>query len=135
MSQWQEAPLGEICNLKAGSVFKLDSQGRKEGDYPFVKVSDMNLTGNEIYIRVANNWITEQERKSLRVNVHPKGATVLAKIGIALTYNRRRLLVRETVVDNNMMSAISSTIQNASRFPAVNAPCAAGNIPTTARRQ
>src|SRR5664280_1404229 len=116
MSAWREMMLGEICGLKAGSVFKLNSQGRKTGDYPFVKVSDMNLAGNEIYIRVANNWIIEEERTSLRVNVHPKGATVLAKIGIALTYNRRRLLVRETVVDNNMMSAIPKAEKVDSRF-------------------
>jgi type I restriction enzyme S subunit len=84
-------------------------QGRASGDYPFIKVSDMNLPGNEIAIRFANNWISESDRKVLRAAVHPAGATVFAKIGIALTYNRRRLLVKGTIIDNNMMSAIPDT--------------------------
>lgn len=35
----------------------------------------------------------------------PQGAVAFAKIGVALTYNRRRRVIRPTLLDNNMMSA------------------------------
>ena len=105
-SSWSSAQLGDICEFRAGSVFKKEFQGESSGKYPFVKVSDMNLDGNEIYLRSANNWISEEDRQYLKAKIHPEGATVFAKIGVALTYNRRRLLVQPTIIDNNMLSAI-----------------------------
>ncbi len=65
----------------------------------------MNLPENGYYIRSANNWVDETDVEELRAIIHPRGATVFAKIGEALTQERRRFLLRETVVDNNMMSA------------------------------
>ncbi len=98
--------LGEVCELRAGSVFKPDFQGRAAGKYPFIKVSDMNLAGNEIWITTANHWIDESAREVLKAKPFPAGTTVFAKIGEAIKQNRLRLLSRETVIDNNMMGAI-----------------------------
>ena len=92
--------------MVSGSAFPKDAQGGIVGKYPFIKVSDMNLAGNERYITTANNWISEDTRTSLRAKVHPADATVFAKIGVALTYNRRRLLRLPTLIDNNMMSVV-----------------------------
>lgn len=116
MTNWKEYKLGDVCQFKAGSAFKPEYQGIRTGQYPFIKVSDMNLAGNEIAIRVANNWISEADRRVLKASLHPAEATVFAKIGIALTFNRRRLLVRDTIIDNNMMSAIPDTSKVDSRF-------------------
>lgn len=102
---WFHQDLTEICKFTAGSAFKLEYQGQPEYEYPFIKVSDMNLTGNEIFIRSAQNYVCESQRKSMRATLHPSGATVFAKIGVALLSNRRRLLRRPTIIDNNMMSA------------------------------
>lgn len=66
----------------------------------------MNLVGNELYIARANNWVSDEEAQK-KYRLHPKNAVVFAKIGIALTYNRRRRLIRPTIIDNNMMSAVS----------------------------
>lgn len=98
--------LADLCELRAGSGFKLDLQGKPVGDYPFIKVSDMNLSGNETRIRVANNWISEADREKLRAKPFPFGTTVFAKIGEALKQNRLRLITRNTIIDNNMMGAI-----------------------------
>ena len=103
---WEVSQLKNVCLLKSGSVFSKDIQGNTQGKYPFIKVSDMNLPENALYIKTANNWIDENIVHSNKATIHPKGAVVFAKIGIALTYNRRRMLVRETIIDNNMMSAI-----------------------------
>lgn len=102
--RWLSQPLGVICRFQAGDAFGKDAQGRSVGDHPFIKVSDLNLPGNELFITRANNWITDVEGGS-SYRLHPANSVVFAKIGIALTYNRRRRLTRPTALDNNLMSA------------------------------
>lgn len=102
---WVQTALGSICHFQAGDAFGRDEQGRSTGDHPFIKVSDMNLVGNELYIARANNWVSDEEAQR-DYRLHPKDAVVFAKIGIALTYNKRRRLTRPTAIDNNMMSAV-----------------------------
>lgn len=103
MTEWTETTLGELCKFQAGDAFPKDQQGVSMGEYPFIKVSDMNLPGNERFIQRSNNWIRKADASKYRL--HPPGAVVFAKIGEALRANRRRVLVRETIIDNNMMSA------------------------------
>jgi type I restriction enzyme S subunit len=108
--------LGAICRFAAGSAFKPQYQGQISGEWPFIKVSDMNLAGNEYVIRFANHYVTEIQRKEMNAKLHPVGSTVFAKIGIALTTNRRRILVRPTIIDNNMMSATAVESEVTPRF-------------------
>ena len=104
--QWHEATLGEVCDFRAGSVFKLRYQGQDAGDYPFIKVSDMNLPKNRVSILEANNWVVESVANASGAKPLPSGTIVFAKIGEALRHNRLRRVVQPTVVDNNMMGAI-----------------------------
>jgi type I restriction enzyme, S subunit len=104
--EWASKSLGEICEFRGGQGFPHKHQGAVVGEYPFIKVSDMELPGNRHRITRANHWIDEATRKELRAKPHPATSTVFAKIGVALTYNRRRLLSRPTIVDNNMMAAV-----------------------------
>lgn len=101
---WISGALGDICSFTAGSAFKPEHQGSTEGDYPFIKVSDMNLAGNEVFIQSANNYVSKDQQSEMKVKLHPPRATVFAKIGVALTSNRRRLLTTPTIIDNNLMS-------------------------------
>jgi len=109
MGEWSSKALGEVCAFKAGDAFKKELQGRAVGEVPFIKVSDLNLSGNEISITVSNNWISKEEAEK-KYTIHPVGSTVFAKIGVALTYNRRRKITRPTVIDNNMMSAVAKDV-------------------------
>lgn len=102
---WACGALGDICRFTAGSAFKPEHQGSIEGDYPFIKVSDMNLAGNEVFIQSANNYVSKAQQSEMKAKLHPLGATVFAKIGVALISNRRRLLTTPTIIDNNLMSA------------------------------
>ncbi len=104
--KWRTAALGELCDFRAGSVFKPALQGRSSGQFPFVKVSDMNLPANAVRIQDANNWVSEDDLRELRAKPFPPGTVVFAKIGEALRQNRLRQVARETVVDNNMMGAV-----------------------------
>jgi type I restriction enzyme S subunit len=105
---WSAVSLGDICSFGGGSAFKEKYQGSKFGDYPFIKVSDMNLVGNERFISYASNWITKQQKDEAKIKLFPKDSVVFAKVGAALLLNRRRILLRETAIDNNMMAAIPS---------------------------
>ena len=102
---WARGTLGDICSFTAGSAFKPEHQGSTEGDFPFIKVSDMNLAGNEVFIQSANNYVSKAQQSEMKAKLHPLGATVFAKIGVALISNRRRLLTTPTIIDNNLMSA------------------------------
>ncbi len=108
--------LGDICNFTAGSAFSPEHQGSAGGDYPFIKVSDMNLVGNEVFIQSANNYVSQARQLEMKAKLHPQGATVFAKIGVALISNRRRLLITPTIIDNNMMSASPIEGKSASYF-------------------
>lgn len=101
---WRTATISDVATIGGGSGFPEIYQGSTVGDYPFIKVSDLNLPGNEKYVQIANNWINEDVRKKLKAKVQPIGAIVFAKVGGALLTNKRRILTRPTIIDNNMMS-------------------------------
>ena len=44
---WKTVRLEEIADVTWGASFPKAYQGNTEGKYPFYKVSDMNLRGNE----------------------------------------------------------------------------------------
>ena len=105
-NDWRNAALGDVCQLRAGSVFPPALQGKSVGNYPFVKVSDMNLASNVVRIQDANNWVDDEDLRQLKAKPFPPGTTVFAKIGEALKANRLRYIIRPTIIDNNMMGAI-----------------------------
>ncbi len=105
-SGWGVGTVGELCTLRAGSVFRKASQGKLSGEYPFIKVSDMNLPENSVAILVANNWVDEDDLRQLKARPFPSDTTVFAKIGEGLKRNRTRVLSRPTIIDNNMMAAV-----------------------------
>lgn len=106
---WRKVRLGEVCSFRSGSGFPEIYQGEKTGDYPFIKVSDMNLPKNAKYICQSNNWVTSEVKTRLSASHCPANSTVFAKVGAALKLNRRRMLTRDTIIDNNMMGAIPDT--------------------------
>ena len=103
---WEVKALGELCSLRAGSVFRKGSQGKKSGKYPFIKVRDMNLDGNSVGILNATNWVDDDDIEQLKARHFPSETTVFAKIGEGLRHNRIRMLTRLTLIDNNMMGAV-----------------------------
>jgi type I restriction enzyme S subunit len=104
---WTSIQLGEVCRLRGGSGFKPALQGRSDGEFPFIKVSDFNAPGNEVSINGANNWVDAADRSTIQGHSFPAGATVFAKIGEALKHNRKRFLTRPTYIDNNLMAAVA----------------------------
>jgi len=113
---WRASQLGDFGTLRSGNGFPLKHQGRREGDYPFFKVSDMNNPGNELFMDCANHWIDEDVRRALSAEVFPAGSIVFAKIGAAIFLERKRLLVRDSCLDNNMMAYVLTDRGASTRF-------------------
>lgn len=108
--EWIHGRLGDLCTFKGGSAFKEAYQGQSAGELPFIKVSDMNLPGNERSIEYSNNWVSVETAKLMKAKPFPESSIVFAKVGAALLLNRRRILSRPTIIDNNMMAAIPSNV-------------------------
>lgn len=99
--------LGRLCNFQAGGAFPRVDQGSRSGSIPFIKVSDMNLPENHMWILGANNWVSGKVIVHLRAKLIPANSIVFAKIGEALKSERLRIITRPTLIDNNMMAAIA----------------------------
>ena len=109
---WEVVRLGDIAQVRSGVGFPLNRQGRRNGAYPFIKVSDMNLGGNETYIRSANNYVDQQDASELGATVFPPGTVVFPKVGAAIATNKKRALTVPTIIDNNMMVPRDSVVVN-----------------------
>lgn len=101
---WVERISGQIGTFVAGNGFPLIHQGKSKGKYPFYKVSDMNNSGNQTYMIVANNHIDQEVANILNCNIIPANSIVFAKIGAAIFLERKRLTSIDCCIDNNMQS-------------------------------
>ena len=100
---WKVARLGEVANVRGGTAFPHKYQGRKRGPFPFFKVSDMNSPTNSIYMNTASNWIDHDVARTLRAKPFPRQTIIFPKVGGAVATNKKRMLVRESFLDNNLM--------------------------------
>jgi len=114
--KWFAAPapvvsVGEIADISSGFGFPKDRQGRREGRYPFAKVSDISRAVEEAngVLRTAANFVEEEDLRSLRAKAVSAGSIVFAKIGEALRLNRRAITEVSLVLDNNCMALTPST--------------------------
>jgi type I restriction enzyme S subunit len=106
---WYAAPLIALGDWAIGSGFPKNEQGEADGPYFFLKVSDMNLPGNEKFITVANNFIDDAAAKRMRAAIHPPGTIIFPKIGGAIATNKRRILTRRSAIDNNCLGITFSS--------------------------
>jgi type I restriction enzyme S subunit len=99
---WQQVKYKTIARFRGGIGFPEEDQGTTDG-IPFIKVSDMGLPENSTYILRSNHSVTGELAFLRGWKPFPPGAVVFAKVGAALLLNRRRVLVKPTLIDNNMM--------------------------------
>lgn len=101
-ADWNLVTANRVGVFRGGNGFPLSFQGKRSGDYPFFKVSDMNHLGNERTLIAANNYLAEAERLRLGAHVFPARTIVFAKVGAAVFLERKRLLGQPSCIDNNM---------------------------------
>ena len=101
---WDIVQLRDVATVRGGVTFPPARQGRESGDYPFIKVSDMNLEGNEVYIHRAKNYVAAEDLSELRATPFPPGSVVFPKVGAAIGTNKKRMCTESTLADNNIVA-------------------------------
>ncbi len=104
--EWEVVNSGDIGRFRGGSGFPTKFQGSTSGEYPFFKVSDMNNEGNETFMEIANNRISETLRKQLGAIAFPAHSIVFAKVGAAIFLERKKILSQASCLDNNMAAFV-----------------------------
>ncbi|WP_439899384.1 restriction endonuclease subunit S [Photobacterium leiognathi] len=107
-SGWEFVRWGDIAYWAIGSGFPKTAQGESGNSILFSKVSDMNLPGNERYIKTTVNTISEDVAVKIKAKLHPQGTVIFPKIGGAIATNKRRILTCNTAIDNNCLGLTPS---------------------------
>ena len=103
---WPVVALGECSKVESGFGFPLAYQGKTDEEFPFLKVSDMNLPGNEEKIVSWNNAVSGAVLRELKGKAFPTGTVIFPKIGAAIATNKKRILTRPATFDNNVMGIV-----------------------------
>ena len=107
--EWPVEPIKNVASVESGFGFPLVHQGRTTEQVPFLKVSDMNLSGNETRILTWNNSVSFETLTELKAKAFPAGTVIFPKIGAAIATNKKRVLNRESTYDNNVMGIVPNT--------------------------
>jgi len=102
---WEEKLLKDVCELKSGTTIPIQLE-KVEGDVLYVKVGDMTLPENEVEINTSSRFVRSEEIKLNQII--PKGAIIFPKRGGAIATNKKRKIVKPTIVDLNTMAIIPS---------------------------
>ena len=100
--RFEVSTIGDTCKLKSGTTFPADKE-QAEGDFLYAKVSDMNLPGNELYIRSSKSQVSAATAGNTPI---PAGSVIFPKRGGAIGTNKKRILSDDTCVDLNTMGVI-----------------------------
>lgn len=99
---WEVIKTHYLLNVLSGNGFPENLQGMTEGEYPFFKVSDINV--NATFISEANNYVTKEVVLKNKWKIIPSNSILLPKIGEALKKNHRIINKQDCLIDNNMMA-------------------------------
>ena len=94
--------MGEITEIKAGRTLPLDIEN-EGGSVLYAKVSDMNIEGNEKFMRSSTKYVKHETAGKI---IFPKGSIIFPKNGAAVATNKKRICVQDTTVDLNTMGII-----------------------------
>ncbi len=100
---WEVKKLGEVCDFKSGTTIPVALE-RENGNVLYVKVADMNLPENIVEINTSSRFVDVEE-----INIKqliPESSIVFPKRGGAIATNKKRKIVKPTIVDLNIMAVI-----------------------------
>ncbi|NTU49711.1 MAG: hypothetical protein HGA87_02240 [Desulfobulbaceae bacterium] len=101
-THWETIRTRFVLKTISGNGFPEDLQGKKEGEYPFYKCSDINTAAT--FVDEANNYVDFDDVAKNKWDIIAKNSILLAKIGEALKKNHRKISRRDCLIDNNMMA-------------------------------
>jgi len=103
---WSEVPLNKVADLESGFGFPREQQGDSNQEFPFFRVSDMNLDGNEVFMSNYTNTVSRETLGRLHARAFPAGTVIFPKIGAAIATGKKRVLTKPATFDNNVMGAV-----------------------------
>ncbi len=99
---WPTLPLGEISHFFAGGTLPAGSEYEDQVDgFLLLKVSDLNSSGNEVYIQTSKQWSPAPGARSATC---PSGSIIIPKRGGAIGTNKKRITSRPAILDPNLMA-------------------------------
>ena len=106
-ASWEWVRLVDIGYFMSGQTPKSEELS-SIGNIPYFKVSDMNVEGNELYMNNASLFLTG----NAKYKIFPKNAIIYPKNGGALLTNKKRILVKDSLVDLNTGAYVPSNELN-----------------------
>jgi len=106
---WEMKTLGEVCDFKSGNTINSKLE-KSEGEIIYAKVGDMNLEGNEEYITISSRYVDKNEIKENQIIV--AGSIIFPKRGGAIATNKKRRILKPTIIDLNTMALVPTKIIN-----------------------
>jgi len=103
---WRTVPLHKVASLESGFGFPRENQGDENQEFPFFRVSDMNIPGNEVFMENHSNTVSAATLKELGARAFPAGTVIFPKIGAAIATEKKRILTKPATYDNNVMGAV-----------------------------
>lgn len=98
---WAEKKLNEICDFKSGTTIPVNLE-RTSGDVLYAKVGDMTLDKNAVEMVTSSRFVNKSEIKMSQII--PIGSIIFPKRGGAIATNKKRKIVKPTIVDLNTMA-------------------------------
>lgn len=100
---WEEKKLTDVIILKSGTTLNKSFE-KQGGEIPYLKISDMNIEGNEFEITTSTKFVNSNDIKES--NILPSGTIIFPKRGGAIATNKKRITTIPICVDLNTMGAI-----------------------------
>ncbi len=98
---WERKILKEVTLFKSGKTISKDIE-RTFGEILYTKVGDMNLIGNEVNITTSSRFVDLKDINEKQII--PIGSIIFPKRGGAIATNKKRKIVKPTIVDLNTMA-------------------------------
>ena len=98
---WTYKKLGEVVTFMSGYTPKKDEL-TSSGSYPYFKVAEMNMNGNEKYMRRTSLFVSSPKK------FFPSGSIIFPKNGGAIFTEKKRLLEKDSVIDLNTEAVIAN---------------------------
>lgn len=95
--------LGELAEIKQGYTFKPKYQGQKGKKWPYIKVADVGSPKNNKYLSTYINSVDDAVLDEMNVQPFESGSIVFPRVGAALRNNNKRILVKDSLADDNVI--------------------------------
>ena len=104
--KWKVIELSKVVDIVNGATPKAIETATGSGAYPFLRVNDMNLDGNEVYIKSCSCSLTNSDIEKFKVKLYPKGTVIFPKRGASIHTNKKRILLQDSAIDLNTMGFV-----------------------------